>query len=61
MLNRSKVGTNKPNPRYAHLCLTHIPIEPQTIKTALHHPGWTAAMQEEIVALVQNNTWDLVP
>src|SRR5262249_820449 len=33
---------------------------PKTIKEALSHPGWHDAMLEEIKALDDNHTWDLV-
>ncbi|RVW89807.1 Retrovirus-related Pol polyprotein from transposon RE1 [Vitis vinifera] len=35
--------------------------EPKTYRTALKIPHWLKAMQEEIKALIQNRTWDLVP
>ncbi|XP_071918386.1 retrovirus-related Pol polyprotein from transposon TNT 1-94 isoform X2 [Coffea arabica] len=34
---------------------------PKSITYALNHPGWRLAMQEEMPALEQNGTWDLVP
>lgn len=33
---------------------------PKTVKEALNHPGWYNAMLEEIHALDENHTWDLV-
>lgn len=30
------------------------------MKEALHHPGWPNAMLEEIHALEENHTWDLM-
>ena len=35
--------------------------EPKTYCTTLKIPHWLKAMQEEIKALIQNRTWDLVP
>ncbi|KAJ9699245.1 hypothetical protein PVL29_008041 [Vitis rotundifolia] len=35
--------------------------EPKTYLTTLKIPHWFKAMQEEIKALIQNRTWDLVP
>ncbi|RVX14187.1 Retrovirus-related Pol polyprotein from transposon RE1 [Vitis vinifera] len=35
--------------------------EPKTYRTTLKIPYWLKAMQEEIKALIQNRTWDLVP
>lgn len=60
MVTRSKVGVIKPNPKYA-MTVEAIPLEPKIVKTALKHPGWFKAMQEEIHALKLNNTWQLVP
>ncbi|XP_019234143.1 PREDICTED: uncharacterized protein LOC109214659 [Nicotiana attenuata] len=34
--------------------------EPTTFAQASTHPGWQKAMQEEIAALEQNHTWDVV-
>ncbi|KAH0781650.1 hypothetical protein KY290_001248 [Solanum tuberosum] len=33
---------------------------PKTMKEDLSHPGWSNAMLEEIHALEENHTWDLV-
>ncbi|OIT33849.1 putative mitochondrial protein, partial [Nicotiana attenuata] len=33
---------------------------PKTVHEALNHPGWSDAMLEEIHALEDNHTWDLV-
>lgn len=30
------------------------------MEEALGHPGWLAAMKEEYLALIKNNTWSLV-
>ncbi|PKI48404.1 hypothetical protein CRG98_031204, partial [Punica granatum] len=35
--------------------------EPQSFAQACKHSAWRTAMQEEYMALLQNNTWDLVP
>ena len=34
---------------------------PKTFRSGLADPNWRAAMEEEFAALLQNNTWDLVP
>lgn len=34
---------------------------PSSVQEALRHPGWRAAMDEEMLALRGNGTWDLVP
>ncbi|KAF5466936.1 hypothetical protein F2P56_016817 [Juglans regia] len=61
MQTRSRCGIHKPNPRYANLHnLVSIPTEPKYVKTAKNHPGWSAAMEEELVALAVNQTWKLV-
>ncbi|EPS73343.1 hypothetical protein M569_01413 [Genlisea aurea] len=60
---RSQSGIVKPNPKYA-LYISHfdsIPLEPKTVKEAISHPGWKAAMEEELAALHHNETWLLVP
>ena len=38
-----------------------IPTEPRSLKSALRHPDWVAAMKEELQALHDNHTWTLVP
>jgi hypothetical protein len=35
--------------------------EPQSYDQAVHDPQWQAAMNTELEALQQNNTWSLVP
>lgn len=63
MLTRSKAGIIKPNPKYLYVAdvKSSIPVEPKSITAALKHPDWVLAMQEEISALDQNQTWELVP
>lgn len=53
MVTRSKLGVVKPNPKYALATITstNVPPKPQNIKTVLAHPGWKAAMNEELAAL----------
>jgi hypothetical protein len=34
---------------------------PKTYKTALLEPNWATAMQDEYIALIENNSWELVP
>lgn len=60
MLTRSKAGIVKPNPRYALATDVTDIFEPSTIKQALSHSG-LKAMEGELAALEENNTWDLVP
>lgn len=65
MLTQSKAEVHKPDPKYLNLHVAHhsyaIPIEPRTITDVKSHPSWLAAMYEELVALVANKTWTLVP
>ena len=35
--------------------------DPKGFKSATKHLGWTTTMDDEIQALQQNQTWDLVP
>ncbi|KAK8957506.1 hypothetical protein KSP39_PZI001310 [Platanthera zijinensis] len=34
---------------------------PFSVREALQHPGWRATMDEEMIALKANHTWDLAP
>lgn len=53
MKTRSKHGITQPNPKYLDFHASRIsptlPIEPRTIKSALRHPGWTAAMNSPVI------------
>jgi len=35
--------------------------EPQTYDQAASHPGWQQAMHQELQALEQTKTWEIVP
>lgn len=50
-------------PRYTCTALTNesIPIEPSSYEEVAQCPEWCKAMEEEIKALNENQTWDLVP
>lgn len=63
MCTRSWHGILKPNAKYALTTITSekIPREPQNTKSALAHTGWKTTMEEELAALHQNQTWELVP
>lgn len=63
MVTRLRCGTVKPNPKYALVSMpcANIPCNPHNIRSALAHPGWKAAMGEELAALHKNQTWKLVP
>ncbi|OIW19116.1 hypothetical protein TanjilG_08916 [Lupinus angustifolius] len=62
MVTRSQRGIAKPNPKYALMSTSsfNIPRNPHNIRSALGHPGWKSAMDEELDALYKNQTWDLV-
>ncbi len=52
----------KPNPKYANVALVEEDAkEPDTFEEAFQKLEWTKAMEEEIAALEQNQTWELVP
>jgi hypothetical protein len=64
MVTRSQRGILKPNPKYALISSrtsATIPCEPSNFRFALAHPGWKAAMDEELEALHRNQTWEFVP
>ncbi|PNX93258.1 histone deacetylase, partial [Trifolium pratense] len=54
MVTRGKTGNLKPKTFITTL-------EPTTVKSALSNPRWLQAMQSELKALTDNNTWSLVP
>ncbi|KAF5454489.1 hypothetical protein F2P56_024149 [Juglans regia] len=62
MVTNSQARIRKPNLKYAHYhTIVDLPKESKTIHFALNHAGWTKALQDEIQALQDNNTWTLVP
>lgn len=62
MIPKGKVGVYMLNPKYTLTAtVNHILSEPKFVKSTLKHPGWHAAMLEEIDALNINQTWELVP
>ncbi|CAJ2668100.1 unnamed protein product [Trifolium pratense] len=54
MITRAKTGSLKPKAFLTEL-------EPQTVRCALNDPKWIQAMKDEYQALMNNNTWTLVP
>ncbi|GKD58046.1 ribonuclease H-like domain-containing protein [Tanacetum coccineum] len=60
MVTRSKVGIMKANPKYNLHVTTSSPI-PKSPFHALRDPNWKQAMCDEYKALIDNNTWVLVP
>jgi len=69
MVTRAKNGIVKPRTIHSLSALSspswfqaHLAIkEPRGFKSAIKHPEWLSAMDDEIAALKQNNTWRLVP
>lgn len=59
VLRRSS-RARKSNPRYANIAIVEAK-EPETFEEAIQIPEWKKAMAEEIAALQQNQTWELVP
>ncbi|GKC83870.1 ribonuclease H-like domain-containing protein [Tanacetum coccineum] len=60
MVTRFKVRTVKANPKYNFHVTTSSPI-PKSSFHALRDPNWKQAMCDEYKALIDNNTWVLVP
>ncbi|KAE8676646.1 hypothetical protein F3Y22_tig00111582pilonHSYRG00259 [Hibiscus syriacus] len=56
MVTRSKVGTFKPK-----IYNTLFNETPLSVQEALQHKHWRAAVEMEFKALIDNNTWNLVP
>ncbi|GJX03406.1 ribonuclease H-like domain-containing protein [Tanacetum coccineum] len=60
MVTRSKVGIVKANPKYNFHVTTSSPI-PKSPFHALRDPNWKQAMCDEYKALIDNETWVLLP
>ena len=62
MITRSKHDILKLNPKYTShaLSVSFFPFPKNLIHT-LRDTNWKQALKEEFDALVENNTWDLVP
>ncbi|GJU00696.1 ribonuclease H-like domain-containing protein [Tanacetum coccineum] len=60
MVTRSRIGTTRPNPRYAGHVSTISPL-PRSYKEAFNDPNWRNAMFDEYNALIKNKTWTSVP
>lgn len=62
IITRAKNNISKPNPKYANsTTIQSKPIEPTTVAQALKDPLWCQAMTDELKALHNQGTWDLVP
>lgn len=57
MITKSKVGVFKPKTYVVELSVT----EPKSIHEAMTIPSWQKAVDEELQALIKNDTCDLVP
>ncbi|KAE8662552.1 hypothetical protein F3Y22_tig00113302pilonHSYRG00055 [Hibiscus syriacus] len=51
----------RPNPKYTNAAIIEEATEPETFEEASKSSEWMTAMKEEIDALQQNQTWDIVP
>ena len=59
---RRSTRVRKPNPKYANAAITDgAPKEPEVFEEVSQSSEWMTAMKEELDALQQNQTWDLVP
>ena len=58
---RRSTRTRRPNPKYANAAIIEEATEPETFEEASQSSEWMTAMKEEIDALQQNQTWNLVP
>jgi len=59
---RRSTRIRKPNPKYANAAIVEEvdEKEPETFEKAFQHPKWIKDMEEEMVALDENQTWELV-
>lgn len=60
MVTRGKAGIVKPKQLFT-TGINYAETEPTRVAHALTSPPWKAAMLNEYTALLQNNTWTLVP
>ena len=58
---RRSTRARRPNPKYANAAIIEEATEPETFEEASQSSEWMTAMKEELDALQQNQTWDLVP
>ncbi|KAG6470975.1 hypothetical protein ZIOFF_072064 [Zingiber officinale] len=58
---RRSTRTRRPNPKYANAAIVEEAVEPETFEKASQSSEWITAMKQEIDALQQNQTWDLIP
>ncbi|KAE8723067.1 PLAC8 family protein [Hibiscus syriacus] len=58
---RRSTRIRRPNPKYANASIIEEATELETFEEASKSSEWMTAMKEEIDALQQNKTWDIVP
>ncbi|KAE8725434.1 Indole-3-acetic acid-amido synthetase GH3.17 [Hibiscus syriacus] len=58
---RRSTRIRRPNPKYANTAIIEEATEPETFEEASKSSEWMTDMKEEIDALQQNQTWDIVP
>ncbi|KAE8684131.1 PLAC8 family protein [Hibiscus syriacus] len=58
---RRSTRIRRPNPKYANAAIIEEATEPETFEEASKSSEWMTAIKEEIDALQQNQTWDIVP
>ncbi|KAG6485792.1 hypothetical protein ZIOFF_054357 [Zingiber officinale] len=58
---RRSTRTRRLNPKYANAAIVEEAVEPETFEKASQSSEWMTAMKQEIDALQQNQTWDLIP
>ncbi|KAE8704478.1 hypothetical protein F3Y22_tig00110450pilonHSYRG00264 [Hibiscus syriacus] len=58
---RRSTRIRRPNPKYANAAIIEEATEPETFEEASKSSEWMTSMKEEIDALQQNQTWDIVP
>jgi hypothetical protein len=61
MVTRHAAGTLPPRVLASTPGDSHVSPVPSSVRTALLDPQWRRTREEEYVALVANQTWDLVP
>ncbi|KAI3826790.1 hypothetical protein L1987_00846 [Smallanthus sonchifolius] len=59
---RQSDRVRRPNPKYANVATVMDPEEePNSVRQAMCESKWKHAMEEELSALIKNQTWELVP
>ncbi|KAE8699425.1 hypothetical protein F3Y22_tig00110578pilonHSYRG00054 [Hibiscus syriacus] len=58
---RRSTRIRRPSPKYANAAIIEEATEPEMFEEASKSCQWMTAMKEEIDALQQNQTWDIVP